>query len=253
MSDAHLPSRRGLCLILSSPSGAGKTTLARALLGSAAGLAHSISVTTRPPRPGEAEGVDYFFVTRDRFESAREAGELIEWAEVFGNLYGTPAQPVMRALAEGRDILFDIDWQGAAQIASLLPGDTARVFILPPSAEELSRRIYARGTDARDVIENRMKAAANEISHWEEYDYVVVNTNVEDSLSALQAILQAERLKRHRQHGLAAFVTKLTSAPVAPPDDGQAWRSPQRSAVQGAERDRSRSVQATQLYPHLAK
>ncbi|MGO9543897.1 MAG: guanylate kinase [Rhodomicrobium sp.] len=218
----QLPARRGFCLILSSPSGAGKTTLARALLDSAAGLAHSISVTTRSPRAGETEGVDYFFVTRERFENARDAGELIEWAEVFGNLYGTPAAPVKQALAGGKDILFDIDWQGAARIASLLPGDTVRVFILPPSAEELSRRIYARGTDAKHVIEGRMKAAAQEISHWEEYDYVIVNRDLEESLAALQAILRAERHKRDRQHGLHAFAAKLISAPVVPPDSGQA-------------------------------
>ena len=203
--------RRGFCLILSSPSGAGKTTLARALLASDEGLANSISVTTRSPRPGEAEGADYFFVPRDRFESLRDAGELLEWAEVFGNLYGTPAQPVMRALAEGKDVVFDVDWQGAAQIASALPGDTARVFILAPSAEELSRRIYARGTDSREVIEARLKAAALEISHWNEYDYVLVNSDVEESLRTLKAIVVAERHKRRRQHGLVKFVAQLTS------------------------------------------
>jgi len=210
-SASHVPSRRGVCLILSSPSGAGKTTLARALLSSEAGLANSISVTTRPPRPGEVDGEDYFFVSRERFEAMREQGELLEWAQVFGNFYGTPAQPVEEALAEGRDIVFDVDWQGAASIASLLPGDTVRVFILPPSPEELSRRIHSRGTDTKDVIEGRLKAAAMEISHWSEYDYLVVNTGIEESFSALKAILHAERHKRQRQHGLARFVSRFTS------------------------------------------
>ncbi len=209
-SATHVPSRRGVCLILSSPSGAGKTTLARALLTSEAGLTNSISVTTRAPRPGETDGVDYFFVPRENFEAMRERGEFLEWAQVFGNYYGTPAQPVREALAGGRDIIFDVDWQGAASIASLLPGDTVRVFILPPSAEELSRRIHARGTDAKDVIQGRLKAAAMEISHWGEYDYVVVNHDVQESLAALSAILHAERHKRQRQHGLTEFVSRLT-------------------------------------------
>ena len=210
-SASDAPSRRGFCLILSSPSGAGKTTLARALLTSETGLTNSISVTTRPPRPGEAHGVDYFFVAREEFEAMRERGELLEWAQVFGNSYGTPVQPVREALAHGKDIIFDVDWQGAASIASLLPGDTVRVFILPPSAEELSRRIHARRTDAKDVIQGRLKAAAVEISHWGEYDYVLVNNDIQESLSALRAILHAERHKRQRQHGLAEFVSKLTS------------------------------------------
>ena len=207
----HSVSRRGLCLILSSPSGAGKTTLARRLLASDAHLSHSISVTTRPPRPQEQEGVDYFFVTRKRFEKLRHEGELLEWAQVFGNLYGTPAKPVQTALAEGMDIVFDVDWQGAASIATLLPHDVVRIFILPPSAEELSRRIYARGSDPEDVIEARLRAAAIEISHWTDYDYVIVNHDIDESLSVLKAILDAERLKRHRQIGLADFVSSLTS------------------------------------------
>jgi guanylate kinase len=210
MSSAPSPiPRRGMCLILSSPSGAGKTTLARALLESDGCLFNSVSMTTRPPRMGETEGVDYFFVSRERFESLRGQGELLEWAEVFGNLYGTPAGRVKQQLEEGKDILFDVDWQGAARIASLLPADTVRVFILPPSAEELSRRIYTRGTDAARVTE---------------YDYVIVNRDVQESLAALRAILEAERHKCHRQRGLAGFVAKLTSSPVpaACPGNGPA-------------------------------
>ncbi len=212
MNAAFLSPRRGLCLILSSPSGAGKTTLARGLLATDAGLTSSISVTTRPPRPGEVDGVDYFFASRERFETMRDGGELLESAEVFGNFYGTPRQPVETALAQGKDVLFDVDWQGAASIAALLPEDTVRVFILPPSGEELARRIYTRGTDARDVIESRLKAAAREISHWNEYDYVLVNCDIEESLSELKAILQAERHRRHRQHSLPEFVSELMAS-----------------------------------------
>ncbi len=218
MSAAFSPSRRGLCLILSSPSGAGKTTLAGGLLASDAGLKSSVSVTTRPPRAGEVDGEHYFFVSRERFEAMRVGGELLESAEVFGNFYGTPAQPVKEALAQGRDIVFDVDWQGAASIASILPEDTVRVFILPPSADELARRIYTRGTDAKQVIENRLKAAAREISHWNEYDYVLVNRDIEESLAVLKAIVQAERYRRHRQHGLPDFVSALTSAAPASGD-----------------------------------
>ncbi|MGO9484581.1 MAG: guanylate kinase [Rhodomicrobium sp.] len=212
MSAAFLTPRRGLCFILSSPSGAGKTTLARGLLATDAGVTSSVSVTTRPPRPGEVDGADYFFASRERFEAMRDGGELLESAQVFGNFYGTPRQPVEAALAQGKDVLFDVDWQGAASIAALLPEDTVRVFILPPSGEELARRIYTRGTDARDVIENRLKAAAREISHWNEYDYVLVNRDIEESLSALKAILQAERHRRHRQHSLPEFVSELMAS-----------------------------------------
>lgn len=214
MNNASHAARRGVCLILSSPSGAGKTTLANALLASEAGLAHSVSVTTRPPRPGEAEGVDYHFVSKEEFEAMRERGALLEWAQVFGNFYGTPAQPVKGALAQGRDIVFDVDWQGAASIASLLPDDTVRVFILPPSGAELARRIHGRGTDAKEVIAGRLRAAAAEMKHWPEYDYVLVNRDVQESLSALKAILQAERHKRHRQHGLSEFVLSLIEGGV---------------------------------------
>ncbi len=215
---AQAPLRRGICLILSSPSGAGKTTLARLLLAGDDRLGHSISVTTRRPRPQEREGIDYYFVSRSQFEELRSRGELLEWAEVFGNFYGTPAEPVKTALADGRDVVFDVDWQGAAAIASLLPGDAVRVFILPPSAGELSRRIYARASDPEHEIETRLKAAAVEMSHWPEYDYVLVNSHVKESLAALQAILAAERLKRCRQLGLGEFIAGLTERAAANPN-----------------------------------
>ena len=215
--------RRGLCLILSSPSGAGKTTLARLLLSSDQMLRNSVSVTTRAPRPQEKEGVDYHFVSRQEFDDLRSSGNLLEWAEVFGNLYGTPAGPVKATLDEGRDIVFDVDWQGAASISALLPDDIVRVFILPPSAEELARRIHARASDSAHQIETRLKAAAVEIEHWTEYDYVLVNWDVDECLAALKAIVTAERLKRHRQVGLVDFVPALTSAArlgaVSAPED----------------------------------
>ena len=209
---AGAPARRGVCLILSSPSGAGKTTLARALLASDSQLAVSVSVTTRAPRAGEEDGTDYFFVSKERFETMRAGGELLEWAQVHGNFYGTPAAPVRQALAEGRDMLFDIDWQGAAQIASQLLGDTVRVFILPPSREELSRRLHGRGTDTLETIERRLAGAAAEIAHWREYDYVIVNRDIAESLPVLKAILAAERHKAQRQHGLAAFAATFTAS-----------------------------------------
>jgi guanylate kinase len=197
---------------LSSPSGAGKTTLARLLLAGDRQLGHSISVTTRRPRSQEREGVDYYFVSRSQFEELKKSGDLLEWAEVFGNFYGTPAEPVKAALANGQDVVFDVDWQGAASIAGLLPSDAVRVFILPPSAEELSRRIYARASDPEHEIETRLKAAAVEMNHWSEYDYVVVNNDIQESFAALRAILAAERLKRCRQLGMAEFVAGLTGS-----------------------------------------
>jgi guanylate kinase len=203
------PDRRGLCFILSSPSGAGKTTLARLLLKGDPKLRHSVSVTTRPPRAQERDGEDYHFISRERFEELKAAGELLEWAEVFGNFYGTPAATVRAALSAGEDVLFDVDWQGAAAIARLLPTDTVRVFILPPSGAELTRRIYARATDPEQVIRARLKSAAEEMSHWAEYDYVLVNRDIEECVAALRTILAAERLRRHRQLGLAEFIGEL--------------------------------------------
>jgi guanylate kinase len=202
--------RRGLLFVLSSPSGAGKTTLARGLIAAdAEGIAMSVSVTTRKPRPGEVDGRDYTFVDEKGFAALRDTGALLEWATVFGNFYGTPRAPVMEAIAAGRDVLFDIDWQGAQQIADTMTRDIVRVFILPPSAKALGERLKGRGQDPTDVVARRMAEATSELSHWAEYDYVVVNADVDQSVAKLRAILSAERLRRKRMHGLAAFVREL--------------------------------------------
>jgi guanylate kinase len=204
-----MPGRRGLLLVLSSPSGAGKTTLAKRLLASDPGISLSVSVTTRTPRPGEQEGVDYFFRDEARFMAQRDAGNLLEWAKVFGNYYATPRAPVEAAIAAGRDLLFDIDWQGAQQLKEKLPQDLVRVFILPPSASILEARLRGRAQDPPDVVARRMAEAASEMSHWPEYDYVIVNGDLEASVAQLIAILTAERLKRERQVGLTDFVRGL--------------------------------------------
>ena len=202
--------RRGILLVLSSPSGAGKTTLSRALLASDANIAMSVSVTTRPPRPGELEGKDYCFISKRHFEDLRDHGELLEYAEVFGNFYATPRKPVEAALARGRDMLFDIDWQGTQQLAQAMEDDLVRIFILPPSAEALRERLMKRALDAPTVIAKRMAEASKEISHWPEYDYVIVNRDVAESGAQIASILAAERLRRKRQTGLTEFVRELT-------------------------------------------
>jgi len=201
--------RRGLMLVLSSPSGAGKTTLSRMLLRSDRGIALSISVTTRPQRRGEIDGRDYHFIDRARFDAMIKRGELLEWAEVFGHRYGTPRRPVVKALRQGRDVLFDIDWQGTQQLREKARIDLVSVFILPPTADELHRRLKRRAQDSRSVIGARMAKAAGEMSHWPEYDYVIVNRDKAEAFAEVRAILAAERLKRERQIGLSDFVRAL--------------------------------------------
>jgi guanylate kinase len=201
--------RRGLMLVLSSPSGAGKTTLSRMLLDRYSTIELSISVTTRKPRPGEVEGRDYHFIDGARFDAMVARGDLLEWAEVFGHRYGTRRAPVERALAMGRDVLFDIDWQGTQQLRERGRDDLVSVFVLPPSIPDLEARLRTRAQDADDVIRARMSKAANEMSHWAEYDYVVINRDVWRAFEDVCAILAAERLKRERQIGLSAFVRAL--------------------------------------------
>jgi guanylate kinase len=208
-------SRRGLMFILSSPSGAGKTTLTRMLLdveGESCRL--SISATTRPPRPGEVNGQHYVFLGRETFEAQREAGAFLEWAEVFGNLYGTPKAPIEETLRAGRDVIFDIDWQGARQLAENAPEDVVRVFVLPPSRRALEERLKRRAADSADVVARRLAAASAEMSHWNEYDYVIINQDLAESLGTLRTILAAERMKRSRSLGLGAFVDGLISGQV---------------------------------------
>ena len=197
--------------MLSSPSGAGKTTLAKRLLASDPNIAISVSVTTRKPRSGEQEGVDYYFRDEPQFLGLRDEGQLLEWAKVFGNYYATPRAPVEAAIAGGRDLLFDIDWQGAQQLKEKLPQDLVRVFILPPSAQVLEARLRGRAQDPPDVVAQRMAEAASEMSHWPEYDYVLVNGDLEQSAAQLSAILTAERLKRERLIGLSDFVRGLSA------------------------------------------
>jgi guanylate kinase len=204
--------RRGLLLVLSSPSGAGKTSLSRGLLESDPDIALSVSVTTRKPRTGEVDGRDYWFVDEARFKAMSEADELLESAAVFGNFYGTPRAPIEQAIAGGRDVLFDIDWQGTQQLAERMAGDLVRVFILPPSGEALEARLRRRAQDPDQVVAKRMAAASAEISHWAEYDYVIVNADLAESVAGLKAILAAERLRRDRMTGLSSFVRDLRAA-----------------------------------------
>jgi guanylate kinase len=201
--------RRGVMLVLSSPSGAGKTTLSRRLLASDPGIVLSISVTTRPPRADEVDGRDYHFIDAARFDAMRRGGELLEWARVFDNSYGTPRGPVDEAIASGRDVLFDIDWQGTQQLREKARSDLVSVFVLPPSVEELERRLRRRAQDSDPVIAGRMAKAVDELSHWAEYDYVIVNRDLDRAFNELQAILAAERVRRERQTGLSAFVRAL--------------------------------------------
>jgi guanylate kinase len=201
--------RRGLMLVLSSPSGAGKTTISRKLLSLEPQLAMSVSATTRPKRPGETAGIDYHFTELTEFNLMVNRGELLEYAKVFGNYYGTPKAPVAAALAQGRDILFDIDWQGTQQLAQSAREDLVSVFILPPSTRELEQRLKSRAQDSAEVVAHRMAKAADEMSHWAEYDYIIVNHDIESSVAQVRAILIAERLKRQRQVGLHEFVKGL--------------------------------------------
>ncbi len=197
-------------LVLSSPSGAGKTTLSRKLLEVETGLEMSVSVTTRPMRPGEENGEDYIFVSSEEFNAMRDAGDLLEWALVFDNFYGTPKSLVEIALQEGRDVMFDIDWQGAENLTKTGHGkDLVTVFILPPSGDALESRLKGRAQDSPHVVKRRMAGASNEIQHWDDYEYVVINTDVETSLLELKAILAAERLKRTRRTGLKEFVHSI--------------------------------------------
>jgi guanylate kinase len=201
--------RRGLMLVLSSPSGAGKTTLSRMLLKADKSVELSVSVTTRPRRAGEKHGRDYRFIANLQFERMVANGELLESAEVFGNFYGTPRAPVERALAAGRDVLFDIDWQGTQQLREKVKDDVVTIFVLPPSASDLEKRLRTRAQDADTVIASRMAKAADEMSHWAEYDYVIINEDVGQAFDEVRAILAAERLKRERQTGLTDFVRDL--------------------------------------------
>jgi guanylate kinase len=201
--------RRGMMLVLSSPSGAGKTTLSRLLLEEDDDVMLSVSVTTRPKRPGEKDGRDYHFINRGQFDALISKDELLEWAEVFDNYYGTPAKPVMDALAAGRDVLFDIDWQGTQQLRDKARSDLVSVFVLPPSIPELERRLHTRAQDDYETIHRRMAKAADEMSHWAEYDYVVINRDIKQAFREVKAILAAERLKRERQPGLYDFVRGL--------------------------------------------
>lgn len=203
--------RRGVVLVLSSPSGAGKSTLTRALLEQAEGLNLSISVTTRARRGSEIDGVHYSFIGRREFESMRDNGELLEWAKVHGNFYGTPRKPVEDALAKGRDILFDIDWQGALQAREAMPEDVASIFVLPPSAAELRARLERRAEDAPDVINKRLRNAAVEIERWSEYDYVVVNDDLDRCFNEIRSILEAERLRRTRRLAIGEFADRLSA------------------------------------------
>jgi guanylate kinase len=201
--------RRGILLVLSSPSGAGKSTITRAMLTREPSLEFSVSVTTRPPRAGEIDGRDYHFIDRERFDAMVRQNELVEHAEVFGNFYGTPRAPVEVALDSGRDVIADLDWQGTQQLKQAMRADVVAVFILPPSRPDLERRLKSRAQDSEAVVRGRMAKSADELSHWPEYDYVIVNETIADSVALVAAILAAERARRERLKGLADFVNDL--------------------------------------------
>ncbi len=201
--------RRGMLVVLSSPSGAGKSTIAKALLNTEDNLAMSVSATTRAPREGEVEGKHYYFVSQDKFTAMVTEGAFLEHATVFGNSYGTPKAPVETALEEGHDVLFDVDWQGAQEIQQYARDDIVSIFVLPPSVEELEQRLRSRGEDSESVVRDRMSKASSEMSHWDSYDYVIINKDIDDSVASVRSILGAERKKRHRQKGLLEFVRKL--------------------------------------------
>ena len=211
MSNDETPAiqRRGLMFVLSSPSGAGKTTLSRQLLDNDSQIQLSVSCTTRARRPGEKDGVDYRFLDTASFRGMVDRGEFLEYAQVFGNYYGTPRAPVEAALSAGKDVLFDIDWQGTQQLRDKVPADLVTVFILPPSTRDLEKRLLTRAQDSKEIVAERMARAADEMSHYAEYDYVVVNRDIGTSLNRIKAILDAERLKLDRQPGLSAFVKAL--------------------------------------------
>lgn len=211
MSQAPTIAHRGIMLVVSSPSGAGKTTLTRNLLKEEDNISLSISVTTRPRRASEIEGVHYHFISQRQFEQMRDAGDLLEWAQVHGNYYGTPREPVERALAKGEDVLFDIDWQGTLQLYDKMRADVVSVFVLPPSAAELKSRLERRAEDSSDIISNRLRNAISEIAHWMEYDYVLINHDLQKSFLRLRAILNAARLKRAEPADMAGFVDRLVA------------------------------------------
>ena len=207
----HKSARRGLLVVLSSPSGAGKSTLTRRLLAEEDNMSMSVSATTRPPRPGEIEGEHYFFISKDKFGNMIDQGEFLEHAKVFDNYYGTPSAPVEDALANGQDVLFDIDWQGAQQLTQAAADDLVRIFILPPDMRELERRLRTRAQDSDEVIAKRMAKSESEISHWAEYDYVIVNRDIETAMEELKTIISAERMARRRQLWLQPFIKSLVS------------------------------------------
>jgi guanylate kinase len=210
MNTDEILKRLGLMVVLSSPSGAGKSTISRVLIERDSNLTMSVSATTRAPRPGEVDGQDYYFVQKRDFGSMVSGGQMLEHAQVFDNFYGTPRDPVETSLSEGRDIIFDVDWQGAQQLSENVAKDLVSIFILPPSMEELERRLYSRAQDSEEVVRKRMAEAVSEMSHYPEYDYIVVNLDVDESVAKVEAILTAERQKTERQNSLYDFVAEIS-------------------------------------------